>query len=220
MALIEAVNGERRAGANVQSDARSGPYSEIIVNDSGLGKFFESTRYGRVFSLATAVAATLNGNAGALGAGGTPVIAISNPASNAKAAVILKASCILAPGASATPIVPLWYYIPAPAGVTAAGSSGGVNQLLGAPGSTMKTFINAALTGSLAATLLRPWQGAYAEPRHAGAASETGAGSIVEETDGSIIVPPGTVLGVGFNVAGAAVTGMVGITWAEIDWPL
>jgi hypothetical protein len=217
---MESVVGERKAGGNVQADVRGGAYSELIVNDVGLGRFFEAARAGRVFSVATAVAATLNGNAGALGAAGTAVVAISNPAGNAKAAAIIKASAILAPGASATPIAPLWYFIPAPSGVIAAGGAAAVNQLLGGPTSTMKTFINAALTGSLAATLLRPWWGTYAEPRHAGAASETGAGSIWEDTDGSIIVPPGCVLGVGFNVAGAAVTGMVGFTWAEIDWPL
>src|ERR1051325_3748257 len=100
--LIEAVVGERRAAAGVQADGRAGPFGELIVNDVGLGKYFEAARLGRVYAAATAVGATLNGNASPLAAAGTPVWALYNPSGNQRAAVILKASCLLVPGASAT----------------------------------------------------------------------------------------------------------------------
>src|SRR5438876_325029 len=106
--LSEFSQGERRAAANVLVDARAGAYSELIVNDVGLGRLFEANRTGRLFMLATAVGATLNGLTNPQAAGGTALIAINNPVNNTKAAVILKASCSIITGASATPILPVW----------------------------------------------------------------------------------------------------------------
>lgn len=218
--LMESVVGERQAGKNVETDGRAGPYSELIVNDVGFGRFFESARNGRIFTLASAVGATLNGQTNPLGAGGTALVAINNPVNNVKAAVILKAFCSIILGASATPVLPVWNYIPSPTGITAAGSVGGISMQLGALQSTMKTFVGAALTGSVAATFLRPFMGSYSDPRHAGAASETAAAVLFEDTDGSIIVPPGVCLIANIAPAGAAATGCIGFTWAEVDWPL
>lgn len=221
--LLEAVVGERRAGAGVQTDGRSGPYGDLIVNDVGLGKYFEATRLGRIFSAATAVGATLNAAASPLAAAGTAVWGLYNPSGNTKAAAILKASCMMRPGASATPVFPVWEYRTNLTGLTAAGvSTVAVNGVIGVGTvSTMKMYIAAALTGAAAAsTFLRNWEGSFDDPRHAGAASETGVGCVVEETDGRIIVPPGCFLNVAFDAAGAAVTGCVAVTWAEVDWPL
>lgn len=221
--LNEFVVGERRASANVLSDARSGPYSELITNDVGLGRYFEAARNGRLFMLATAVGATLNGNASPIAAAGTPVWALYNPQSNNRAAVILKSSASLICGASATPIIPVWNFLTDLTGQTALGSQASVSAILSSTGSpgTMRSFIAAALTGgAVASSFLRQWWATYTEPRHQGAASETAAGMVVEETDGSLIVPPGVILSVAFNVAGAAVTGCVSVLYAEVDWPL
>jgi hypothetical protein len=221
--LTESVVGERRAASGVQSDSRGGPYGELIVNDVGLGRYFETCRLSRIFILSTAVGATLNGNASPLGSGGTPVWALFNPPSNSRAAVILKASCLLVPGASATPIIPVWNFLTDLTGQSALGSQASVSAIIsstGAPG-TMRSFIGQALTGgTVASTFLRNWMGNFNDPRHAGAASETAGGVVTEETEGSLIVPPGTILSVTFNVAGAAVTGCVSVVYAEVDWPL
>src|SRR6266851_3765644 len=206
--LSEFSVGERRASANVVSDARSGAYSELIVNDVGLGRYFEAARNGRLFILATAVGATLNANASPIAAAGTPVWALYNPQSNNNAAVILKASCLLAPGASATPIIPVWNFLTNLTAMTALGSQASVGAILSSTGNpgTMRSFIASALTGGTGASVfLRNWMGSFNDPRHPGAALETAAGVLVEETEGSIIVPPGVILSVAFNVAGAAV---------------
>ncbi len=221
--LTEFVVGERRGAANVQSDARAGALSELIVNDVGLGRYFEAARLGRLYILATAVGATLNGNATPIAAAGTPVWALFNPAGNTNAAVILKASCLLVPGASAAPIIPVWNFLTNLTAQTALGSQASVNAILSSTGSpgTMRSFIASALTGgTVASTFLRNWMGSFNDPRHVGAASETAAGILVEETEGSIIVPPGTILSTAFNVAGAAVTGCVSVLYAEVPWPL
>lgn len=218
--ISESVAGERRAGPNVQTDNRSGSYSELIVNDVGFGKFFEATKLGRTFMIASAVGATLNGATNPLGAGGTALVAINNPVNNNKAAVIIKAFCSVICAATATPVLPVWNYIPAPTGITAAGSAGAISMQLNTMQSSMKTFVAAALTGSVAATFLRPFMGSFNDPRHAGTTSETSAGVLVEETDGTIIVPPGVCLIANTAPAGAAVTGCIGFTWVEIDWPL
>lgn len=221
--LTESVVGESRAAVGVQSDTRSGPYSELIVNDVGLGRYFEAARNGRLFTLATAVGATLNGNATPIGAAGTPVWALYNPQSNTKAAVILKSACTLVCGATATPIVPVWNFLTDLTAQTALGSQTSLSAVLSSTGNpgTMRAFIASALTGgTVASTFLRAWFGTFNDPRHAGTTSETSAGTVVEETEGSIIVPPGVILSVAFNVAGAAVTGCVSVLYAEVDWPL
>lgn len=219
--MIVGDKGKLSTGATTVS--RSGAYAEQIVNDVGLGRFFETARYGKIFSLATAVGATLNGNASPLAAGGTPVWAIRNPVGNTTAAVILKATCMLIAGASATQIVPVWDIGLSETGLTALTGAGTIrpNIIGGNYTSTMVPYVASALTARAnASVMLRPWEGNFNEPRHAGAASETGACVVTEETDGRIIVLPGTILSVGFNAAGAAVTGCVSVTWAEIPAPV
>lgn len=218
--LVEAIQGERRAGQNVQTDGRSGPYSEFIVNDVGFGRFFEATRNGRMFSVSTANGATLNANATPLAAAGTPVLALYNPKGNTKAAVILKAVCQYTVAASATVFAPVWEYRNTVEALTAAGSDSAISGLIGqGSSSTMRFFIASALTGAtVASALLRPWEGAWGEPRHPAAAAETGAAIITEDTDGRIIVPPGALINVAFTAAGAAVTGSVAISYAEVDY--
>lgn len=195
---------------------RSDPTSASVIT-AAHGELWEAARLGRVFLVASAVGATLNGQTNPLGAAGTPLVAIHNPPGNTKAAVIWKAFCSLICGASATPVLPVWNYIPAPAGITAAGGSAAVNMLLGGQGSSMKTFVGAALTGSAAATFLRPFMGNFNDPRHAGTTSETSAGILVEETNGGIIVPPGVCLIANAAPAGAAVTGCIGFIYEEVN---
>lgn len=221
--IAEIVQGERRSAPNVQTAARSGAYTELIVNDVGLGRYFEAARTGRLYTLSTALGATLNGMASPLAAGGTPQWALYNPQGNSKSAVILKATCQLICGASATPVLPVWNFLTNLTAMTALGSQASISaglSTIGNPGS-MRSYLNSALTGGTGASvLLRPWMGSYNDPRHVGAVSETSAGVIVEETEGSIIVPPNTILSVTFNAAGAAVTGSIAVLYAEIDWPI
>ena len=88
--LAEGRVGELRSSSGATRETRLGSYSELICNDTGLGRYFESCRLGRLFTATTALNAALN-VASPLGAAGTPVFALFNPSSSGKAAVILKA---------------------------------------------------------------------------------------------------------------------------------
>lgn len=219
--VIEGVRNDMiRVAPGAPAPMRLDPYAAQIVASNGLGQFADAARLGRLFTLSTAVGATLNGQTNPLAAGGTALLALHNPIGSSKAAFILRASASIVVGASATLAVPCWNFIPTPTGITAAGSNGGICTRLDGTQGSIKTFVGAALTGSVQATFLRHWMGTQAEPRHAAAASETGVNVITEETDGSIIVTPGTVLIANIAQAGAALTGCLSVLYAEIDWPL
>ena len=82
----------------------------------------------------------------------------------------------------------------------------------------MRVYANAALTGGAAFALLRPFIGPG--QNQSGTVTSGDEGTFVEETEGSIIVPPGAAVAVVFDVAGTNNTGAIGLVWAETDWPL
>jgi hypothetical protein len=217
VALIESIVGERKAGANVQADIRGGPYSELIVNDVGLGKFFEGARLGRVYTARSLVGVAL-ATATPLGAGGTAPFALWNPAATGKAAVILKASVQQVAGATPVPNLPFWDFASPTAAITATVNGIITPATMGTAASSMKAFSAAALTGSTVCTAFRPWHtgGSTFGAATVAASVET----LVEETDGTIIVPPAGLLAVTFNVTGTNITGTIAVTFAEVDWPL
>ena len=221
---IQGQVGEVRATTGTKPTVRVGPYAEQIVNDTGLGRYFEAARAGRIFILSAAAAgvAPASANVSPLSAGtGQPFVGILNPAGSAKAAVILKA------GFTATQVVTtqtasmlVWNFIPTPTAITAAGGAGAVGATLGSTvsSSVMRTFVNTALTGSVAATLLRPLA-ANAQVSTNPAVAQAVAAHAYEETAGAIIVPPGTFLGIAAHAASATLYACW-MAWAEIDWPL
>lgn len=208
-------------GQGVENEMKLNPFGDQVITPNGYGQFYDAARKGKLFTLATAVGATLNGQTNPLGAAGTALLALYNPNNSGIAAVILRASCNIVIGASATSAAPCWNYIPSNTshGITAAGSNGAFCTRLDGTQSSIKTFVGAALTGSIASTFLRNWMGSQAEPRHAGAASENGVNMITEETDGSIIVVPGSVLIANMSAAGAALTGCMSVLFAEVPYP-
>jgi hypothetical protein len=224
MAKIQIVQGERGASKNALADVRGGPYSEMIVNDTGLGRYFEATRLGRAFILTGASAGVAPGaaNVSPLSAGtGQPLVGIFNPAGSVKAAVILGAGYVATNVVTTqTASMLVWNYIPTPTGITAAGGAGSVRADLpsAASSSVMKTFVNSALTGSVAGILLRPLQ-CNSQMSTNPAVAQAVASNGYEETAGGIIVPPGAFLGLAAHAASATLYTCT-MTWAEIDWPL
>jgi hypothetical protein len=82
--LIEFVTGLRRAGVGVQQDAAGGPFGELIVNEVGLGRYFNLVARGLVYTTmikAVTVAATHNTPISANTA--TPVCALGSRRSRA-----------------------------------------------------------------------------------------------------------------------------------------
>ncbi len=203
---------------------RAGHLSELIVNDAGLGRYFEAVRYGRMFSTiskAVTVAATHNSPIAVNTA--TPVAAIWNR-SVSKAGVLIRAGILTTSGTPAGGQVVLNYQ-PNVTVITAAATGsifnhdgrGGASP----QGSIMRPMNNVALGGWLATpdpvVELCILGGAAA----AAAAGNGGSGLIGEDMGGMFILPPNGVWAI-MAGSGAGTSWIVNasLTWIEIDWPL
>lgn len=213
--LVEAQVGEYRYAQGTNNPIRQSPYGGVVVQQAH-GRLFETARNGRVYHASSAMNIAF-ATATPIGAGGTAPFAIYNPLGSGKAFSILKATVQLLLGATPVPIQPVWNVTTAKnAQITAAGGITPVNARLDGTLSVAQVFSNAALTGSTAGTLLRPFAASIALPT----AAATQLYSYVEETDGAILLTPNTCLIIVGSVAGTNVTGQAGITWEELDWPL
>lgn len=217
---IQGRVGEIRAVQGSEETVRLGPYLDVIVQELH-GRFFEQTRVGRVYS----IPGTISGFAGAathvspLAAGtGTPVVGLYNPRGSGKAAVILQAAFIIAAVADTAVGIPVWNTIPDATQITAAQNAAPVPNLVGqAAASIMRGFTNAALTGSTLATYLRHLMPSSVQVAVATATAFT---MMTENTDGSIIVPPGAFAGLALSAAGTTYNITGSLTYEEVDWPL
>lgn len=227
--LIEAVVGERRAASGVQSDGRSGPFGDLIVNDVGLGRYFESARLGKVYStLAKAITVAATHNSPIAANTATPVAGIINPANSGWAAVLLRAAFSTVSGTPAGGQAVLNVQADADSIITAAATgsifSNIVSKASGGQGSQMKVINNVALAGwasggvAGAVEELLLLGGATA----AAVAGNGGPGApVAEDIAGMVIVPPGALAAI-MAGSGAGTTWIVnaGLTWAEVPWPL
>lgn len=221
---MDMLVGERRAAAGAVADPRSGPYAEMIVNDVGLGRYFEANRLGRVYSSfvkTVTIAATHNTPLAA--ATGTPVLGLLNPTDSGMALVFLRASLGTVSGTPA-------------GGQAVINAIGGVAQSITATqtgnifanrlsyqaspqGSVCQVYNNVALTG------LSPIAGRevlhVGQATAAAAAGNGGPGPTGEDLGGLIIAPPGFLVAL-MAGTGAGTTWIVNAswTWAEVEWPL
>jgi hypothetical protein len=103
---LELEGGERKVGTNARADGRAGYYSELIVNDVGLGRYFEAARVGRMFALSNVGYTMLAANTGALAAGLQPVVGFYNPIGSKRVAVVQR---VVTQTRSGTPGGPVLY---------------------------------------------------------------------------------------------------------------
>lgn len=214
VALIELVQGERPASKNVQTDARSGVYSELIVNDVGLGRYFEAARVKRVYGLSAVGFTVVAASAGALSATMQMITGIYNPIGSARAAVILKA---ITQTRSGTPAGPFYAIGGITAGAISTSPAGTIVDLsLQGAAATVKAYNNIALTGYVANQ-----GGAFQLPIGGPAAIAAGAGAYQADAEpaGVFIVPPGGLFGISATGAGTTHIVDAAISFAEIDWP-
>lgn len=217
------VAGKRNDGSTISNGVEDtfnmGAFREAMMSPVGLGQYYDLNRRGLLYTVSTAVGATLSAQTNPVGAGGTPLLCITNPASGLNDLVILRAGVMMVAGASATMAQPCWnYFTPAALSpMTAVAGTGDVCcRVDGLTKSGMGTFIGAAMTACLTSVYWRNWFGSWSEGRHAGAASENGTLSMFEETDGSIIIPPGGGIVANIAQAGAVITGCVSILFAKV----
>lgn len=221
--LLENIQGERKAASNVQTDGRSGPYSETIVNDVGLGRYFEAARNARLFSSfvkTVTVAATHNSPIAAATA--TPVLGLFNPAASGRAAVLLRLSCGTISGTPAGGqfvLNSLPVTTPTTATQTGAIFSNLLRDTATPQGSVCKVYNNVALAGIV--PVVSNELALVGQATAAAAAGNGGPGGVGEDTAGLFIAPPGILLAL-MAGTGAGTTWIVNASWswAEVDWPL
>src|SRR5947207_12264744 len=94
--------GEVRGAPGSNPAFRQGPYNEQIVNDTGLGRYFEACRYGHLFSsIVKAVTVAATHNSPITAATATPVLGLFNPANSGKAIVLQRIAFLTTSGTPA-----------------------------------------------------------------------------------------------------------------------
>lgn len=176
------------------------------------GRYFESVRNGKVWTLTTGYAGVTLVAASAIGqTAWNPAVGIFNPANSGTNCVIYTG---FANYLSGTPTAGglVWGYGAAPGGVTAAGGNGAVNALsLATGGSVAKTFVLSAMTGSVASVILAPFP---ASP-FAGAVAATTPLGAMHDVAGLFVCPPGAFIGIS-GTLGTATLVAAFLAWEEV----
>lgn len=205
------------AAPNTQAPLRQGQLLDLIVSELH-GKYYESNYRGNVYSVGMGSTA-LSANTITLTATTTPIIAVWNPVTSPVNLVPLKAKCaIVVAGANAVAPGAFVWATSIGNGAISTGLTPLSRKTLAAAGSYAKGFnISTALTGITNALVVQfaaafgtlvAAQGATASPIISGA--------MVEEFDGSIIVPPGGVLALLNTVSTTTVSVASALVWEEV----
>jgi len=207
--LIETVRRFSRVAQGVTADARSGAYRETIVNDVGLGKYFEGTANGQTF-----VAANPAGQALSVASATATGLILSNPAGSGKAMAILQIDIGLTVGPTGVGAVCLFANVnPVAAAVVHTTPLIPRPCALGTSG-LPAALVDSAATLPVAPVIVRNLMGIHWVTANAVVANM----SIHDDVGGSIVVTPGCAVSVqSLTTANTANTSM---TWAEVDWPL
>src|SRR5438876_6134123 len=222
--LFEGRTGQSRVSSGALDETRLGPYRELIVNDGGLGRYFEACRYGYLYSsIVKAVTIASTHNSPIAAATATPVLGLYNPVNSGKAVVLQRIAFLTTSGTPAGGQAVLNAMTVTT--LTTATQTGSIfSNLLSNPGATpqgsvCKVYNNVALTGIVPTTSneIDLIGGAAA----AAAAGNGGPGLAGEDVGGRWIAPPGVLIAL-MAGSGAGTTWIVnaGWSWAEVDWPL
>jgi hypothetical protein len=227
-------------GPSAQADGstpavRLGRTAELIVDELH-GRFYETTFRGATYSngmqltsvsnatfgVAAATSATL-----ATAAASTPILGLWNPASSSVTAVLLQAQVSMINTAlqetGAGPLV--WLVWPGQSAITL-GAFGFNRKSLSVGGSQCKVLAGVALTGLssiqsattniFATSAISPGALSNVSTLQTAAGLSPAAGNMVENFDGSVVIPPGGLIGLyasGTPVAWSAASSML---WEEV----
>lgn len=192
----------------MQGTLRIGRMADLIVSEYR-GRFAEAASRGMVFSASVSGLTYLATMNTPLSAGtGVPVIGVLNPTTSPRNLEIIAA---IVASTSGTPGGPFHLnVIPNPTGITAAATGNIISHnSFQAAGSQAKAYIT-ALTGSAAATYLRPLGGPGA------AAVGAGNNHVYEDLGGQIIVTPGSFVGIAGTAVGSSHVISAALIWQEV----
>ncbi len=187
------------------------PLGELGVSEV-LPRYGALNWSGQIFSASLATAAAITAYSGA--AGGTPAIAVWNPAGSGKNLIPLFANYGSVVAASAAGTVAWGLYYGTTAAITGTASATyPVSQLsLTKSGSIATAYVNAALTSSTALTNVVPL-GSYYWATAAGAALVSPP--VPAEFAGQIFIPPGSMMALGGSSALTSATWQAFLSWVE-----
>jgi hypothetical protein len=200
--------------------AQDGTYPELRGTRKGAvgtqdigGRFEELLLRGNVYAAQIANANPTGVSTGILGAAGTPLLLVWNPANSGKIFSILQASVAIRNNGTVSPGSFVWT-----GGLTTAVTANLSQPLnlftLQASGSSGKFVANAAATGLSALNYIRPIFGIGA----ATTATTTGFPQGYEDVSGSLFIPPGAAMGIISTVTGTAAVVDAGIVWEELPY--
>jgi|SRR5579864_958097 len=199
MPLLEGLRGLLGVKA-ARSAPGSGGLSElsasILIQEAG-GRYAESAWNGELFTLTSGLVAAPTGTS-PLAAGGTPVLALWNPASSGFTAFIRRIGALTTATGTVTPKAYTIDVGPTAAITQATVINAQKNDCSGGTDTDLKGFSAVALTGSSALQRLRPINAV------GNAAAQNDVFSNAEEIGDAIIVLPGTLLAITVMVAGTA----------------
>jgi len=221
---IEAAPGELSLTDNVPSTARSGKQGDLIVSELQ-GRFYEQAYRGRLFRTGSVAPVNLSANSitTATSATGTPIVGLWNPVGSGKNAVVLQSMLQAYANTLTAPVGPgsfFWLMSLNNSALTLGATP--YNMLTqSASGSVCKGFIGGValtgLTNAMAVAYPANFQNATGLTHGTITATNATLSSVggVDNIDGSIIVPPGGVLGL-YNSTSTTTFAAVGsLLWAE-----
>lgn len=216
---------QTQVGPQVNSDGsipglRSGRSGEVVTQLLH-GQFYEQNFRGNMYSFGLSNTALVAANAIATGltSSAQPVVGLYNPSTSLFNLVVLKAMVVQTTIAN-TAVAPggfMWVYSAGNPGVST-GSTPINNKTLVAAGSSAKAFaVSTPLTGltNSLAVFRGTGIGGLNAAGPATAISQA-QNQTVENVEGSIIVPPGGVIGIMNQVSTTTVSVSVGIIWEEV----
>jgi hypothetical protein len=171
----------------------------VIVQD-GHARYQEPNLRGNMFSLTTPIAGVTVAAANVIGGtNAQPIVGVFNPVGSNKNVVITRAACSVNSGTLGTGGFVWGYALNSTATISGVSGQGEINLSTFLTGnSAIRTYINTAATGATS-ILLRHIGGPTV-----GAAAANANLTILEETAGDIVVPPGVLVGIFMAAAGTS----------------
>jgi hypothetical protein len=220
-----------QVGAPAQSNSpganpaiRQGQLGDVIVSELH-GRFYEQVYRGAVYSTGATLTALTSTNATVTGlsTSATPIVGVYNPANSPVNLVLLQASVQLAANnltSGAAPGALVWVYSVGNNAITTGGTPFNRKTLVAA-GSYAKSFnMSTALTGLT--NNLAIFEGAQFQNVTGLTYTTLGSTALlpsyggVQNFDGSIIIPPGSVFGLMNTVSSTVFSASTNLMWEEI----
>lgn len=200
----------RQAGG-VVPNVPGGAFGELLESRL-LPDYYTLLKSGLVFCSALLGATALTAFTG--GAAGTPVIGLFNPPNSGKDLVLLEAVVGIRTTGTTAGTVDFNHFGVSQGGVAVTGTNTAPRNLysLGATGSVATAMQNAANTGALASSLLRPSISLGNVTTTAG----LNVGLLRDEIKGEIVIAPGNYYALGASAALAVANVDAALIWAEI----